>query len=130
MPCNSDHLNATDREVELQRAARLLVYVKERLGEKPEKWMIEQANKSWADDERSVIELCAALNAMTKKQRDTIIYNARDKVARDLADWWEEHQKVDTERARRDVALCERDELRKKALKKLTRAERKALGLE
>ena len=129
MPCNSDYLRPTDSEQEFRRAAQLLVYVKKKLGVKPEKWMLKEADNQYASDARSVTELCATLNAMKSRQRDAIVYNARNRVARDLADWWEEHQKADTERAKRDVALWKQSEMRKKALKKLTPAERKALGL-
>jgi len=129
MGCNSDYLEPTYREKELQRAAKLLVYVREKLGQKPEAWVVKEADRIYAKDERSVTELCAALKAMDSKQLDALVYNARDKSARGLADWWEEHQAADAEREKQEVAEKDRKKTAKQALTKLSKKEREALGL-
>ena len=66
---------------------------------------------------------------MSKKKQDEFIYNARVKESRDLADWWEEHQGADRKREAKEKKAKKEADLRKKALSKLTAAERKALGL-
>ena len=129
MPCRTDYLEPNQREVELQRAARLLVYLWEQTGKNLEAWAVSESTNVYARDERSVTELCAALRAMDSKQRDTIIYNAHDKDARDLATWWEEHQAADAAREEQEAAEREQQTLREQALDKLSDEERKALGL-
>lgn len=129
MPCNSDYLDQNASEAALQQAAKLLVYVCGRLAIVPNDWMIEQADKTYADDERSVPELCRLLNGLNPRARDALIYgDAKDKMARQLADWWEEHEAHDKQL--REIQRKERDKkvLKKSALSKLTPAERKALG--
>ena len=128
MPCSSDYLEPSHREKELQRAAKLLVYLRKKLGQKPEAWAVKEADNCYASDERSVTELCAALKAMEPKQRDAIVYNARDKNARDLADWWEEHQAADAAREKEETAERDRKKTKEQALTKLSKRERKALG--
>lgn len=42
--------------------------------------------------------LCAFLKKLKRDdvwKFDALVYNARDRMSRNLADWWEEHQKVD-----------------------------------
>ena len=129
MPCNFDYLEPSSREKELQRAAGLLVYLRKQTGKKPETWSVKESDNCYASDERSVTELCAALKAMDPKRRDTIVYNAHDKNARDLADWWEEHQAADAKREKKEAAERERKRTSKQALAKLSKKERKALGL-
>jgi hypothetical protein len=128
MPCNSDYLAPSNRESELQRAATLLVYVQRQTGQEPEEWVVAEAKNLYASDARSVTELCAALKAMDPEQRDEIVYNARSKIARDLADWWEEHQTADSEREKREVQAKKHEKAKAHALAKLTKEERRALG--
>lgn len=101
MPCNGDYLKSTDRERQLQRAAGLLVYVYQETGHSVPAWAIAEAGNMYASDERCITELCAVLKAMEPAARDALVYNARSKVARHLADWWEEHMAAD---AGREVA--------------------------
>ncbi len=129
MPCKSDYLEPTTREKELQRAAKLLIYIQEKLGMRSEKWLKEQAKNIYAGNDLAVTQLCALLKKLDPKKRDAIVYNAHDKMARDLANWWEEHQKADTERIAEEKHEQEQEKLREQALKKLTKAERRALGL-
>ena len=54
-----------------------------------------------AADERVSIELDAAtsiLCAMCKRTPEEVIYNGRDRMARKLADWWDDHKAMDAER--------------------------------
>ena len=103
MPCRSDYLEPSQRERELQRAAKLFVYACKKTGTTPPKWAVKEAKNIYADDERSVTRLCNKLKAMSAKRRDALVYNARSKTARDLADWWEEHLEADAEREGRAV---------------------------
>jgi hypothetical protein len=129
MGCNSEYLEPTRREVELKRAAGLLVFVTKAMGAEPEDWMKREAVNSYASDSRSVTELCAALKAMSKKDLERIVYDARNKTSRDLADWWEAHQAADAAREAREKAAAKAKAVRKKAVAKLTPKERKVLGV-
>jgi hypothetical protein len=130
MPCNSDYLEPTKREQELKHAANLLVYVARKLGAVVEPWMTEQAQALYANDERCVTVLCDVLTQLSNDSRDRLLYSdARDKTARDLADWWEEHQRADARRRQDEEAEKRRKELRASGAAKLTREEKKALGV-
>ena len=131
MPCNSDYLAPNTREQELQRAAKLLVWVKTKLG----KSVPDYAKKA-ADDiygkggDRALKELCSTLKQMNKNKREELIYgNARDAVARDLADWWEKHQAADAEREQQEAEVI--DGMRKEKIARIgiSPKSKKALGL-
>lgn len=131
MPCNSDYMNPTNKEVQLQLTSKLLVWVKTKLG----KTVPEYAKKAAKDlygkgGERSVKELCATLKAMPAKKRDQLIYgNAKDPVARQLADWWEEHQAADSAREQREREELDHMRAEKVARIGLPAKSKKALGL-
>lgn len=108
MPCNADYLEPTNREKQLQHAANLLVYLYKKLGITPLDWVAAEANNIYASDERSVVQLCATLKALEPSVRDWVVYNARNKTARQLADWWEEHQAADAERERQALGYTEK----------------------
>lgn len=74
-------------------------------------------------------ELCAMLKSMEPEKRDRIVYNARDKRARRLADWWEYHQAQDARHEAERLEAIRIHELRASAAAKLTHEERAALGL-
>jgi hypothetical protein len=129
MGCNSEYLQASNREQELQRAAQLLVYVHEQSALEPPEWAKKEAKNIYASDDRSVTELCAFLQGMEPVAREQLVYNAKCKTARDLADWWETHQAADRKREERERKEAEQAQLRASAIGKLSDEERKALGL-
>lgn len=128
MPCNSDGYEPTDREYQLQRTARLLVYAAEKIGRpvKPE-WEMAAADPYCKMD--LVPELCSFLRGLEPPVFDSIVYDARSKQSRDLADWWEEHEAHDRDREAREKAEAKRQKLAASGMAKLTPAERKALGI-
>lgn len=128
MPCNSDYLAPTTLEVETQRAAKLLVYLRARLGKKVEPWMEDEADKYYADDKRIWPALCADLSSLTPEQTEEIVYDAHSEMARDLASWWERHQREDAKRTAAEDKERRTRELRAKAEAKLTPEELEALG--
>lgn len=129
MPCNSDYLRPTQREREMQRAAKLLVYVHQQTGKAPPDFAVKEADNSYASDERNVVDLCGFLRAMNDEDRERLVYNAKDKTARDLADWWEEHQAADAAREAGKSIEEQRKAAANSGLAKLTAEEKKALGL-
>ncbi len=129
MPCNSDYLEPTEREQELRRAARLLIFALEAQGREAPDWARSEAENLYAKDERSVTSLCALIKSMGEPERDRIVYDAKSKASRDLADWWEEHQEADRRREEREAAEARREADRRSALGKLTEEEKAALGV-
>jgi hypothetical protein len=129
MPCKSDYLEPSPRECAYQRTAQLLVYVLDKLGRRVSAEIRHTAGNVYAGVDLAP-QLCELLNNMREDERDALVYNARDKNARDLADWWEEHQARDQMRQDLEREEAEKETLIKNAIAKLTTAERKALGLE
>ncbi len=129
MPCNSDYLEPTEREQELRRAARLLIFALEAQGREAPDWARSEAENLYAKDERSVTSLCALIKSMGEPERDRIVYDAKSKASRDLADWWEEHQEADRRREEREAAEARREADRRSALGKITEEEKAALGV-
>lgn len=77
-------------------------------------------------------ELCSFLKELSKDKPEVfedLVYNARDKDSRKLADWWEEHLSNDAIREANEQANKEKERLRLSAINKLTPEEIKALGI-
>lgn len=128
MPCNSDYLDPTRIEVELRRTAKLLVYVHSRIPFIMGSWVNDEANNQYASDERLVPLLCDVLKHLTPEQTEHVVYDAHSAEARDLANWWEEHQAADREREAREQAEARHAELKRSALAKLTAEEAAVLA--
>lgn len=98
MPCNSDYLDPTTKEEELQRTAKLIVYVCERLGQVPDPTIVEHANDLYCDADYLVPLLCAKLSGLDDDDFDSIVYCPYSRMSRDLANWWEDHSAADLAR--------------------------------
>lgn len=70
---------------------------------------------------RLLCELCGTLEASGA--------NTKKLFTRELSAWWEVHKKADRARELQERAERTRKATRRKALKKLTPAERRALGI-
>jgi hypothetical protein len=128
MPCRDDWPSPTGAQARSQRAAKLLIY----LYGKKKQAVTEKLRKDAEDcycDTDNVKVLCAELTALSDKEFDKLVYNPRERGARDLADWWEEHQEADKQREAAEDAVRKRQELRLGALKKLSREEIEALEI-
>lgn len=135
MPCDSSYMERSGREKALHRTAQLYVYVLKLLG-KPVPERVQHGAKDYYGHDKQgkevdcVADLCKTINEMSPESRDKIIYNARDKMARKLADWWEEHQEADRQREARVRAKAAKRKLKNSALSKLTPEEREALEID
>ncbi len=102
MPCQSGYLAATWHEKERKRAAVLLRYVRLSLripvGEELQKQHLDY----YGVGPDRVPELCELLTEMDSEDLEFIVYNAHSKTARDLADWWEDHQEADVARVKKE----------------------------
>lgn len=132
MPCNGDYMNPTQEEENRKQVASLIVYVNKKLKVPTPNAIKEAAEHVYGegvDLNKVTAKLCGTLSKLTKKQEKEIVYNARDKKARELADWWEEHQEEDKKRLQEEMKNKKDDAARKKAIAKLSPHERKLLGL-
>lgn len=120
MPCNSDYLDPTAREAELQRTAKLAVYVLREQKAAIPQWVLDESKNQYASNGDIVPLLCELVNRMTKRQRERIVYNAHDETSRDLADWWDTHQAADREREAAEAEVARVAALRQSAAAKLT----------
>ena len=106
MPCNCEHLEPRQEEIESKRVAGLLVYVHEALGVAQ---CIDSDIKAAATAlygnvdllQHHTQELCALCRSMELDNTDNpIIYNGRSKQARKLANWWDKHKAHDEKEGR------------------------------
>ena len=103
MPCNCDHLEATHAERDSKEVCEHLKYLGERLVKAMPHWVMEGAKDYYgavSHLEEGTIMLCE----LCQECPEEIIYNARDRRARRLADWWEEHQEADRVRILKENA--------------------------
>lgn len=129
MPCNSDYLDPNQLERELQRTAKLIVYVHVLRNTLPPVWVVKQARERYADRDDLVPMLCELIKSMSPVERELIVYDAHDPESRDLANWWEAHQAADAAREAAEAQAAEHERLRRAAMSKLTPEEQMALGL-
>ena len=129
MPCNSDYLASSCKEREHRRAARLLLYVLRTTRQEIPAWLHLEVDNLYAKDERTIPVLCAVLAHASPAVLEEVVYNARNKTARDLANWWEDHQEADRTREEQEKQAVEREQLRTQALSKLSLEERTALNV-
>ena len=97
MPCRSDYMEPNQRERRLQETAQLLGYVLVETGQDVPGRVADAANNAYCTTDL-VPDLCAAIRAMDAATLERVVYNARDRRARRLADWWEEHEEADRQR--------------------------------
>jgi len=130
MPCNCDHMEPTQKETLLRAAANNQVYVRTKLKMTVPAWLKRDAKDIYAKDERSETELCKILTDLGKAKRDELLYaDAKDAKMRDVATWWEKHEKADKARKLTEKKLRTQKAQKAEALAKLSPADKKALGL-
>ncbi len=104
MPCNSDYMAPTRYELEIVATAKLLKYIALDLGLE-----VSPAVKLLSEDrnyhkvtrpvgDELVATLCKTLHDLDAETVDRLVYGNRCREARELANWWEEHQAADAAR--------------------------------
>lgn len=97
MPCNSDHMEPNEREKAHQRAAHILVSVKRKVGHYVDP-ALEAAAKDPYCRHDFVGDVCGMLRGLDEETFERVVYTARDRESRRIADWWEEHLEYDNQR--------------------------------
>jgi len=111
-------MEPTQREVEARTVSELLVYLGLALGLEVPSWVsAEHGNTKRADDLTALF--CATIREMSDSEKDCFMWDGRNKNARKLADWYEEHKLND--------AWCETRERRVELEKIKTRDARNKL---
>lgn len=134
MPCNCDYMNPTQKEKDSREVCQYLVYVCEQLNIECEKYVdiVTASVHIYGNTDLLLFatqKLCELCSNMTEKQKDSIIYDGKNAGARKLADWWDEHQAADAARLKKEAKEKLKKATAKKALSKLTKEEKDALGL-
>lgn len=102
MPCNCDHLEPNEREREMRRAARLLVWTKTKMGKAVPDYAKKAAEHAYGQGgERATNELCTLFGQMhPTRLRKFFEENILDADGRDAVAWWGEHQAADAKKER------------------------------
>lgn len=122
MPCNSEHMNATTKELELSRVACLL-----------DELSGEALNRDhWSGYHPRVY--CKGLDnkaadAMVSELCEKLQIADVSKLSLEIQIWWRDHQAADKARVKRELDNAKTEAERDAALAKLTPHERKVLGL-
>lgn len=103
----------------------MLAYVLREQG-KPVSAEVNSAANTLYCDLDFVPELCAELTNLDEERRDEIL-GGRNRTARDLANWWEDHQEADRQRELEEKQEREKERLRAAAVSKLSPEELEAL---
>lgn len=104
------------------------MYVLMRTGQHVSQELQETAQDIYAKRDY-VATLCDVLKRLNSKEFDDVVYNARSKKSRDLADWWEEHQEADRKREHAEKSAAMDAKIKRAALGKLNAEERRVLGV-
>ena len=137
MPCDSSYMNPNRAEENSKEAAEHLVYINSiKKIDLPE--YVKDAAKNFYGNQHKlndiVVLLCKTVSEMTEDELNTIVYNARSRKSRQLADWWETHQTADRKRIEKENQKIERDKRKKELIEsaksKLTPEEIKVLHLD
>lgn len=129
MPCNSDYMEANIWERQLSRVLALLEEVRtgKHVDTRSDTWRgyhpkvyNEMIQKETADG--WVAKLCKACTRLAGE-------GALTEYSLELQTWWRDHQRADARRVKEEARAELDATVRRRALKKLTPGERKALGL-
>ena len=111
----------------VDQTAKLYAYVLRRTGRPVPKEIDEDAESAYGGGDY-VAELCALLRSLPIGDVNAIVYGRpKEKLCRELADWWKEHQQADAERELKEEKWRETQRLVESAMSKLTPEEREAL---
>lgn len=119
MPCNSDYLEANNLEIEASKIVALL----DELEGKP----IPDDYGSGYDDR--VYNQAIDLDKLTAKLCKRLQKVDVSEYSLEMQIWWRDHQKADKARLEQEQKRLTTDKQKAAALKKLTKYERKLLGL-
>lgn len=99
MPC----IGPTDEEMRRWKYHRSvadhIIYICEKMGRKAPEAVVQVSKNIYSETDLTRT-LCEMLRAMNHEEMEGIVYNARDRRSRELANWWEDHQELDRKHGR------------------------------
>lgn len=112
MPCVSDYLNPSQREVASRKFCQHVCYLLGALGKRVPEWASKGADEYYGAPERvneATVLLCETIRGLTAKQMNAIVYDGRSPQARALADFWDQHEAADKRREAEEAARAKRE---------------------
>ena len=104
MPCDSSYMAPTQVELECRQNAKFICFIYNKLGwGNPYYGIIKDSKNIYCSNRGLEIELCGILGNLTDDEINRVIYDARDKMSRRLADWWEAHVEKDKKRESKET---------------------------
>lgn len=119
MPCDSSYQNPNEWEAESLRVCKLIVNFSP---DPVPRWVREAADSRYGCPAR-LDEATQLLCEMCQKLPDSAVHNGYSRKARDLANWWDEHQEHDRVRKRDETTAKRKKKLRKKLREQLSEEE-------
>lgn len=121
MPCNSDYMEPRGREVALSQVACLLDELDGKGPIDASHWRgyHPRVYNQGIDGDELVAKLCERLQGEDVSKRSL-----------EMQIWWRDHQEADKKRLQKEQRDAANNNLKKRALAKLTPHERKLLGLD
>jgi len=110
MPCDASYMNPTKTERNSKEICQHLVYIGTTTN--PQGWKPDERIRKGAEEYYGLGQsikdldevtqlLCAVCIAIEKSgDADAIIYDGKSKKARNLANWWDDHKKVDDSKSK------------------------------
>ena len=128
MPCSGPSIDEVRQAEIAAKPFRLLAYVLAQTGKSDAReiqQLLATADSICAFDiyryitfDEATSRLCLAIEGFSPLQQNTILWDGSVKLSRDLAEWWEKHQRLDRrrrdeeiERKAREVAQVAYDEV-------------------
>jgi hypothetical protein len=102
MPCNSDYMNPTEKERQLQETAKLYAYALRSVGLRVPRAVSKAAVNSYCGVD-FVVNLCDLIRNMNQVELERVVYNGHSRESRRLADWWEVHERADEARKKKET---------------------------
>ena len=129
MPCNCDHMEPTQHEMESKKVAIFIVDVSQLLGRHPSDAAVN-ASQSYYGDRSKVHTLTAELCKLMEEKvtQDTVMPLDTTPILK-LKLWWIAHQEADVIKDKEATALKRSQDIKQSAINKLTSEEREELGL-
>lgn len=128
MPCRSEHMEPFANEAESRRVGKLIVWIKKRLREPVLPDELKAASSIYGNTEVDLTpRLCEIVKGLKRRHGLgwglVIAAMERDRNARDLVSWAEEHDAADKRREREEKKEQRRRVLVNSAMNKLTNDE-------
>lgn len=99
MPCNSDYMEPTQREQELQLTAKVYVHVRQSLGMEVVTELLMDARDNYCSRDYTAA-LCGTMRALSKPAQKKVMSDIGNPMHRATFEWWERHKKADEARLR------------------------------